>query len=1638
MPANPAQTPFGYYGSSEGYSEGDSVFSTHKLALWIVAFAMMLTCLSLNAAYLSNMPMSITQPDGKVIECYATGDEFHNWLHDKDNYTIIRNPNTGYYCYAESGGAQVIAGDLVVGKDNPQSRGLKPGINLDPEVYQARRKALFQAPVTRDAPTIGTINNVVIYIRFSDETEFGENISTYDGWFNSGTSSQKNYYLEASYNQLTVNTSFFPAPSNNMVVSWQDSHPRAYFQPYDASTNPTGYQTDDESRTREFTLLQNACAGVGSSIPSGLNIDSDNDGRVDNVVFIVRGSAGAWSSLLWPHRWSIWDRYVYINGKRVYDFNLQLQTFLASRGVGVICHEFFHTLGAPDLYHYTSNGITPAGSWDIMQSDQNPPQHMTAFMKWKYGDWISSIPTITTDQLYTLNPLTSSTGNAYRINSNNANQYYIVEFRKKTGTFESSIPGSGLLIYRIDTSAGDGNAGGPPDELYIYRPGGTTSVDGTISSANYSAEVGRVKINNTTNPTPFLQDGSAGNLTLYGIGSSAGATMSFYKGVPPIVTIGFSPNPQTEYFDAATYIPDGWENQAVVGSQIFERVTNGGSPTCSPQTGSGMLRYNSYSASSGNAAFLSSPRINCSNIVNYSYSFSFWMYRDTGYSSYADKMEVYLNTTQNLSGSPTLLGTINRYIGMAPTVASAGWYQYSYNLSLPAGGYYYIVLKAISAYGNNMFVDSFSFTRSITSPSPAINPSPANAASGINYTQALSWQSGSANTDGYKLYLGTNNPPTNLVNGSSIGNVLSYTYSRGMPLGTTVYWKIVPTNMGVEASNCPVWSFSTVADYSTFPLTEAFGSTGTSFPPTNWTRYAGVLADPSTLATNTGLWVQDDWLNTTTSPANFCARNNIYGSSRYGWMISPLLNIPTGAMLSIDLGLTDYANSNPISSDPSGTTGTDDQFAILIGDGVSWSTANLVRKWDNAGSSYVYNNISATGEKVLIDLSAYPGYKYLAFYGASATSNADNDLFVDNISVQTKPVTAQALCSISSWNVGARELNSSISKQVTVYNTGGGTLNISSINVSGSSAFTLQSLPSFPQSLAFAGSFSFTVNFLPTSTGDHSATIYINGNSSTSIALSGSSVDPRIASLPHSENFDSVIIPALPLGWRAYLNSSSTSASVSTGTSYPTNGLNSVALSNSSDTAADVRLICPEVLVPLNGVKLKFYAKGSSTAYTLLVGTVANADGSGTFTQIASLNLSDAQTEYSVSFGTYSGSDRYIAIKHGLGGTYRTIYMDDFRLEALLNEDLGIVSFGCPVFGNSGASMDYPITVVNNGLQTQSSYTLRLMTANRSTELVSLSVNSPLQPDATVMHSLTWVPANPGSYELYAELIFTGDGNTANNLSSTGSTTIYPSDTYQSTAGDLQSTSSANTLPLSMYWKNSLSETIYLTEELQMASGNILAMVYKYNFVQELNNKPVKIWVKNTVETDLSISWSSFDGYTLVFDGTLNFAMGQHQILIPFATPFAYTGANLAVRVNRPMDTAYFNSSNHFYYTDSTLYPNRSRYMLSDSESYDPSAPSVAGTLSNSIPVSIFLSSGAKLGTPMLSMQQEGTSLVLRWNAVPGAAVYRIYASATPSFLRDTPVAETSQLSYTVPNGSKMFYRVVAASAASSREAMRF
>lgn len=530
-------------------------------------FSMIMMAQPAEAAPIRDFPVTLVQPDGEVIKCFVSGDEYFNYYHDAKGYKIIQDPATGYYTYAIEKEGKFAPSQYRVNKVSPEALKLPKSLTPSKTPKDIRKELINQFPFrsldntqpAANAPKTGTINNIVVFIRFSGEAGYTDPISTYSSMFNStttGANSMRNYFAEASYNQLTVSTTFYPTQTGTTVISYQDGQPRGYYQPYSV-TNTIGYDPNvawnDWSNTngssyREFSLINHATNAINSLVPTFLNIDGDGDGNVDNVCFIVSGSPGAWNSLLWPHQWSLYYQNAYINNKRVFTYNLQLRDFtLDSRiGVSVLAHEMFHSLGAPDLYHYSqvepAKSLHPAGPWDLMDSVMNPPEHMMAYMKQRYGNWIASIPTITTSGTYTLNPLTSANDNAYRINSpNTTTEYFIVEYRRRTGTFETSLPGEGLIVSRINTAQdGHGNSQGPPDEVYVYRPGGTVSANGSPDSANFGSTVSRTAINDSTNPSSFLTNGAAGGLNISNIGT-AGNTISFTVTIgsqPPTVSLG--------------------------------------------------------------------------------------------------------------------------------------------------------------------------------------------------------------------------------------------------------------------------------------------------------------------------------------------------------------------------------------------------------------------------------------------------------------------------------------------------------------------------------------------------------------------------------------------------------------------------------------------------------------------------------------------------------------------------------------------------------------------------------------------------------------------------------------------------------------------------------------------------------------------------------------------------------------------------------------------------------------------------------------------------------------------------------------------------------------------------------------------
>lgn len=470
---------------------------------------------SVFSAPFQNVKKILKQQDGTELHCFASGDEFYNRLHDADGFTIVQAEN-GYFVYATvDARGNVVPTEYVAGITDPKTLGLRPNVMISQDDYHKRRQektAMMRDVKDSDDEVLnhGVYNNIVVFIKFKGDADMTTSASTMESMFNANgyyDISMNNYFKKATYNQLSMVSHYYPMPEGDKIIAYEDIYPRNYYQPYNPTTNPEGYTNQAE---REFPLLKRAIEFIADYVPDTLNIDRNNDGYIDNVIFVVKGNVGDWSDLLWPHMWSMYGEEAYINGKRVGTFNFQLETS-SYFSVSTLCHEMSHSLGFPDLYHYISgtDHLSPSGPWDLMCGNANPPQHSSTYMKHKYGTWIDEIPEITEYGTYTIeaNSWEGGRRNCYKIASNNPNQFYLLEFRNKNNFFEKGLPSSGLLIYRIDTryhGCADYNGYDTFDEVYIFRPGGTPMRNGTINGAAFSKDLERTEFNINTDPYPFL------------------------------------------------------------------------------------------------------------------------------------------------------------------------------------------------------------------------------------------------------------------------------------------------------------------------------------------------------------------------------------------------------------------------------------------------------------------------------------------------------------------------------------------------------------------------------------------------------------------------------------------------------------------------------------------------------------------------------------------------------------------------------------------------------------------------------------------------------------------------------------------------------------------------------------------------------------------------------------------------------------------------------------------------------------------------------------------------------------------------------------------------------------------------------
>ncbi len=450
-------------------------------------------------------------------------------------------------------------------------------INLEPfeslEVYDD----LYDGPINE----VSAFANIVIFIKFADETAYTppHTFLEYDVLFNDElNASLKNYYLEVSYGQLTIDS--YLVSDGTTYIFYQDVNNRNYYEPYDNTFNPEGY-TENERAIKEHELLENAINFVDENnyIGDEINLDSNDDGFIDSITFMVSGEDSGWSSLFWPHMWALYtSQNSTINGVEAYDYTFELlgntKSYDYKANVGVLAHETFHLISAPDLYHYYGyDYINSVGPWGIMDNTGEIPSHMLGYMKEQYGNWISNVQEITSTGTYTLEPLRTSGDNLYKIDLGYSNEYVYIEYRDNEGFYESNLPDAGLIVYRVDKDyIDDGNVygyydyfGDPADEVFIFRPGISfdtlpiifpdfddeyTDEDGQIEHAALSQNNLYDEMGTDTEIPMFYSDGTLMDIKITNVVEYDDGYISF--------TVDFNELPQIELVSDIA-IPEGTE-----------------------------------------------------------------------------------------------------------------------------------------------------------------------------------------------------------------------------------------------------------------------------------------------------------------------------------------------------------------------------------------------------------------------------------------------------------------------------------------------------------------------------------------------------------------------------------------------------------------------------------------------------------------------------------------------------------------------------------------------------------------------------------------------------------------------------------------------------------------------------------------------------------------------------------------------------------------------------------------------------------------------------------------------------------------------------------------------------------------------
>ncbi|MBN1307757.1 MAG: M6 family metalloprotease domain-containing protein [Chitinispirillaceae bacterium] len=508
----------------------------------------------------------LSQPDGSTVPVLVWGDEFYQRVETPDGYTLVRNKETGWICYAELApdSSELIPTDRIYQPGKGLSKSLNtPGTPEKelPQHLKLRRSSrlrkhteirqrllgsddeaggptlLPSPPSTGDdspsilplqgvKPIVGSFTGLTVVIDFSDQQatvpidsirDF-TNKRDYTGFRNNG--SVRDFYFDVSGGKVDY--------QNTVVGYYRAKNAKSYYDSRSASFG---------TRAQELILealqwLKND--GFDFSTLSTYTSSSDATRkkiRAINILYAGSPSQG-WSEGLWPHmsRLSIRESY---NG--VYIDKYQISNIGSSLKLGTFCHENGHMLfNWPDLYDYggESGGV---GVYCLMcNTGTTNPIPPCAYLRDLAGwDAVTDITDLAQGTVLTQLPANISTTFMFR-NKSNANEMFYIEARRRIGRFKT-LPDSGFMIWHVDRNGSNDDEQGTATRHYLVSLEQADNAFQLEKSIN-SGKAGDLfrkgykdRFSDTTKPDAHWWSGSNSGMKIFNM-SGVADTMSFSIG----------------------------------------------------------------------------------------------------------------------------------------------------------------------------------------------------------------------------------------------------------------------------------------------------------------------------------------------------------------------------------------------------------------------------------------------------------------------------------------------------------------------------------------------------------------------------------------------------------------------------------------------------------------------------------------------------------------------------------------------------------------------------------------------------------------------------------------------------------------------------------------------------------------------------------------------------------------------------------------------------------------------------------------------------------------------------------------------------------------------------------------------------